>query len=372
MKLHDLPPWGQHASYWALRSILGVPLIAGVGPSLMAASKLGRMVGGSSLMRKRLDRAVGYLRVAFPEWDDDRRYEVALAGYEHLVMLAVETAFTPRLLTSGGWRKHIQFEGVAEALRPISQGRPTILITGHCGNWEVMGYALSLLGFPPVAIYRPLDLKPLDKWVRSTRSRHGLRLVDKFGAASVVPSAVASGVPVAFVADQNGGDRGVFVPFFGRLASAYKTIGLLAVQHNAVVICGQALRLGWRELDGMSAEARADVHDRCGGFRFRLECEDIFGPEAYADHPDPVYYITARYRWAIERMIRRQPTDYLWMHRSWKSRPLHERSNKPFPDRLRERIASLPWMDDRGVSRVVEQSDRDRETLAGLGVSRLP
>jgi len=46
---------------------------------------------------------------------------------------------------------------------------------------EAMDYALALLGFPLHALYRPLDLKPLDQYVRSSRSRSGLVLVDKFG-----------------------------------------------------------------------------------------------------------------------------------------------------------------------------------------------
>ncbi len=60
------------------------------------------------------------------------------------------------------------------------------------------------------------------------------------------------------------------------------------------------------------------------------------------------------------------------MHRIWKSRPRHERLNKPFPDTLRRKLEELPWMDAEAVERIVGQSDRDRAFLAERGIDRMP
>ncbi len=73
---------------------------------------------------------------------------------------------------------------------------------------------------------------------------HGLRLIDKFGAGGDLPAVISQGGMPAFVADQNAGDRGIFVPFFGRLASSYKSIGLMALTTNSSLVCGMARRLG--------------------------------------------------------------------------------------------------------------------------------
>jgi KDO2-lipid IV(A) lauroyltransferase len=73
---------------------------------------------------------------------------------------------------------------------------------------------------------------------------------------------------------------------------------------------------------------------------------DIIRPKDWESQEDPLYYITARYNRAIERMIRAAPEQYLWVHRRWKSRPKHERVGSPMPDRLRRKIASLPWIDE--------------------------
>ncbi len=88
-------------------------------------------------------------------------------------------------------------------------------------------------------------------------------------------------------------------------------------------------------------------------------------PEAWADHPDPLFYITARYRRALEQMVRRAPEQNLWLHRYWKSRPRHERLGKPFPASLREKLETLPWLSDRDIARIEEHSERDARLLAG-------
>src|SRR5690606_3396992 len=108
-----------------------------------------------------------------------------------------------------------------------------------------------------------------------------------------------------FVADQNAGDRGLHVPYFGRLASSYKSIALLAVQHNATVIVGQARRI--------AAGAGAPR-----GVRYRIELQDVFGPRDWAGFDDPMFYVTARYRRGLEQLVRAAPEQYLWMHRIWK------------------------------------------------------
>ncbi|MDX9912703.1 MAG: lysophospholipid acyltransferase family protein [Phycisphaerales bacterium] len=346
--------------YLAIRAALGVPLVAGVGPSTRAGDAIGRWFGSLRSNRKRVERARTAIVRAFPDWPSDRVERVSLDAYAHLFRLAAEVAFMPRLLTEDTWPARVDLSlddpssSVVGALRELSRGRPVVLITGHCGNWEVLGYTLALLGFPMHALYRPLDVRPLDAWVRRTRGRRGMVLVDKFGALRRLPAVMERGELAAFVADQNAGDRGLFVPFFGRLASTYKSIGLVAMQHRATVLCGCAVR------------------DPARPFQYRVEVVDTFHAEDYMAHPDPLFYLTARYRRAIEAMVRLAPEQYLWMHRMWKSRPKHERAGRAFPGALRDKLASLPWMGAADVDAIVAQSDEDAATLKRLGTDRLP
>ncbi|USN99404.1 MAG: lysophospholipid acyltransferase family protein [Phycisphaeraceae bacterium] len=358
-----------YAAYAGLRAAMMLPQIAGPAAALEAARVAGRAFGSAPFNRKRIDRATESLGQAMPHLEPDRRRELALRSYEHLAMLAVEVAFLPRILSEDAWTRHIHIGSMAPALQALLGDRPAILITGHAGNWEAMGYTVALLGVRVHALYRPLDLAPLDRWVRRTRERRGLSLLDKFGAVRIAPELLERREPVAFVADQNAGDRGLFVPYFGRLTSTYKSIGLLALKHRAVLVCGFGRRVGWDERPGERGIGR---HVGENDIRFTVHLTDVFGPEEYESQPDPLYYLTARYRRALEKTVLAAPEQYLWMHRIWKSRPRHERLGKPFPDALRAKLAALPWMDDATLGGIVERSDRDRAFLNEHGLQRLP
>jgi KDO2-lipid IV(A) lauroyltransferase len=306
--------------------------------------------------------------------DEPARRDLVLTSYEHLAMLAVEVAFTNRLLTADSWMDHVEFGDVGPGIRRLAAERPLVFICGHGGNWEVLGYSMALIGFPFHALYRPLDLKPLDTWVKQTRGRAGMVLVDKFGAMHDMPRIVKAGGHLGFVADQNAGDRGVFVPFFGRLASTYKSIALLVMQFGATVVCGQATRLD--EHDPNPATRPGAVGEgfsvlRPGPFRYRVQLGDYFEREAWADQPDPLFYICARFRRSLELMVRQAPEQYLWMHRVWKSRPRHEKDGKPMPESMVAKLRALPWLGEDGAAAVVEQSARDAEFLRRMGTDRL-
>lgn len=357
------PAWTHPLIYGAVRAVTSGTQICGVENSIRTGRVLAGAYAQLPFNAKRLDRAKSNLRWCFPDWDEQRVHDCSVESYRHLFTLGIEVVACPRVIAADGYASFVEIGDVRGALNELLRDQPCILVTGHCGNWELLGATMAVLGFPMHALYRPLDIKPLDDWLHRTRSARGLMLVDKFGAARQLPKLMADRKPVAFIADQNAGDRGLFVPFFNRLASAYKTIGVMAMRYQTPIICGTAKRLS----GGLDTHHASTDTQR---FRYRIEITDVIQPHEWADQPDPLFYITARYRRAIELMVREAPEQYLWMHRYWKSRPRHEYLNRPFPDRLREKIASLPWMTDDDVQRVVDRSAQDAETFAKEGKQR--
>jgi KDO2-lipid IV(A) lauroyltransferase len=92
------------------------------------------------------------------------------------------------------------------------------------------------------------------------------------------------------------------VDFFGRAASTYKSIGLLAIQKRVPIVVGYAAR----------------IHP---GFHYRIGVERIIQPEEWAAVEDPLQWITQEYTRALEAAIRHWPDQYLWVHRRWKHQP---------------------------------------------------
>lgn len=284
-------------------------------------------------------RALANLARSFPEWPSERIADVAQRSMQNMFQLfLVDFLVMPRLVTETSWPHYIRIGTLKGVLDRMIRGQPTIFITGHCGNWEFLGYTLAVMGFPMHALARPLDNPMLDRWLLGIRESRGLKIITKWGATPLLQEVLESGGRVGFIADQNAGEGGLFVPFFGRLASSYKSIGLLAMHYRVPIVCGFAKRLG-------------------GQFQFEMCVADVIEPADWADHPDPLFYITARYNRAIETMIRQAPEQYLWVHRRWKSRPRHERLGKPMPRRLVEKLQSLPWLNEDQVQRIVDESN---------------
>ncbi|HRK30856.1 MAG TPA: lysophospholipid acyltransferase family protein [Tepidisphaeraceae bacterium] len=251
-------------------------------------------------------RAIGNIKRSFPDMSDASARRLARESMQQLVMLGVETMFTSRLIRIETVARHIKLTQLGPTLKILlEQKQGVIMLTGHYGAWEVLGYALATLGFETTSVARPLDNPYINEYVMGVRERMGQRIIDKKGAtAEVVPLLERKGA-VGFIADQNAGVKGMFVDFFGRKASTYKSIGLLAMQFRVPIIVGYARR-------------------KNGRFEFDLGVEDIIWPDDWAQQDDPLRYITQRYTKAIEDFTRADPGQYLWVHRRWKTRPKGE------------------------------------------------
>lgn len=256
--------------------------------------------------KKHRKRAMHNLRRSFPELTEAQCRRMALESTQHMVMLAVEVIFTTSLIRLTTWRKYIELENFSEVLELlIRQESGMIMLTGHYGNWEVLGYLLATLGFETTSIARPLDNPYINHWLLGVREKQGQKIVAKKGATEEVLPVLEDKGAVGFIADQNAGTKGIFVDFFGRKASTYKSIGLLAMEYNVPVVIGYARRTG---------EA----------FCFKVGVQDIIYPRDWESQGDPLRYITQRYTKAIEDVVRADPPQYLWLHRRWKTRPKGE------------------------------------------------
>jgi KDO2-lipid IV(A) lauroyltransferase len=241
---------------------------------------------------------------------EHERDRIVRGVYRHFCMMLIEILHTPRKLHLTNWRDRVQLVGHVPILEAFIDGdRPLIFLTGHYGNWELAGYLFGLFGFPTVAVARTLDNPYLDRYLRAFREKTGQSLIPKSGGYDKMVEVLESNGALSFLADQDAGQRGLYVDFFGRPASTHKAIALLAIEHQAPVFVGVARRIG-------------------PGFRYELRCEDVIEPRELSGTADDVRLLTQRYTTALECLIRQDPTQYLWLHRRWKHQP-KARANQP-------------------------------------------
>jgi len=279
-----------------------------VNANLKTARDLGSLL--YRIDRKHRKRALENLRASFPEKSPEELDSIAERSMQHFIELVMDVLFTTRMINIESWHRHVRLVNMAEPLRVLLRGQGAIVLTGHYGNWEILGYTLATLGFETYSIARPIDNPQIDAWLLGVREKRGQIILSKRGVTTTALDVLNKKGVLGFIADQNAGPKGMFVPFFGRLASTYKSIGLLAIEHQVPVIVGYARRRGDQ-------------------FAFDMGVQDVIYPEDWLNYPrdqykDELHYLTARYTKSLEDIVRADPAQYLWIHRRWKTRPKGE------------------------------------------------
>jgi KDO2-lipid IV(A) lauroyltransferase len=275
-----------------------------------------RMLGSAiyKLDRKHRNRAMENLRASFPEKTDAELTIIAEKSMQHFIELVMDVLFTTRLINKERWHRYVRLNELPDSLKLLLRGKGVIMLTGHYGNWEVLGYSLATLGFETYSVARPIDNPYIDEWLLGVREKKGQVILSKRGVTTTAQEILETRGTLCFTADQNAGPKGMFVPFFGRVASTYKSIGLLAIQYDLPVVIGYARRRGDR-------------------FEFDIGVSDIIYPDDWKNLPvdpetgkpaDELRYVTERYTAGIEKFVRDDPSQYLWIHRRWKTRPKGE------------------------------------------------
>ena len=267
-------------------------------------------------------RAEDHIRASIPGLTASQVSAIARSSMEQMAMLGVEVLMTPRRITPWTWRRYIRLRQMDEALRVLLSSKGCIMLTGHYGNWELLGYTLAVLGFDIVAVMRPLDNPYINRYLLEQREKSGLTLLEKKGASRSAGEVLENGGSLCFIADQDAGRKGLFVDFLGRPASTYKSIGLLAMEHGVPIVVGCARRRGrW--------------------FSYEVRADRIIRPEEWQDREDSLLWITQEFSRAIESFILDMPGQYLWIHRRWKSKPKAKRmTGSATPDRPVRKPAS--------------------------------
>src|SRR5262249_60491465 len=138
-----------------------------------------------------------------------------------------------------------------------------------------------------------LDNPYLDRFLLSFRERTGQQILAKKGDFDDIQALLAGSGALATLADQDAGQRGQFVDFFGRPASTHKAVALLALQYNTPLLVMGVPRVGAGEFNGYHFDDPA---------LYRIILSDYIDPEEYKGRPEAVRRITQRYTTALQRV----------------------------------------------------------------------
>jgi KDO2-lipid IV(A) lauroyltransferase len=197
-------------------------------------------------------------------------------------------------------------EGEHHLRAALEAGSGAILVTGHCGNWELLNARLCLAGMPITVAVRGIFDPRLDRLITTLRSRFGAEVVARgVDAGRQLTASLRRNRVTGLLIDQDIRDvPTVFVHFFNRLASTPSGAAALALRRRCPII-------------------PAFIHRRPDHTHHVVVQEPLPIP-AGGTLAERIGELTAASTVAIERQIRSYPDQWVWMHRRWRSRPADE------------------------------------------------
>lgn len=260
------------------------------------AQRTGRVLGELAwrLVRRDRERCLTHLAVAFPELSDGERETLGRRSFQHHGMSVSELLHLWGRPAERSLR-HVAVEGfeVIDELR--AEGKPIFLLTGHCGNWELISVANLSHGLGLTAMAR--EVRGAAQVAEDLRCHFGsvtLPRGDRRAVSGMLRVLRDRGALIMLL-DQDIETDGVWVPFFGRLA------------HSPTAGADLALRLGAEVVPVFSE--RLDDGNHLVRFHPPL------------DLADDVTEATAAMTRSIEEQVRRRPEQWVWMHKRWRRRP---------------------------------------------------
>ncbi len=237
------------------------------------------------------------IRKSFPELSEDEIKKLVRLSYKNLTDVLVEgiKGFT---MTNGQIRRHHKVINPEEYDKYFHDKISIISVPAHYGNWEWGALSPALYAkHRIVALYKPLNNKYIDKFMRKNRSRTGSHLVSIYDTAKIFKE-YTQGNPTIFIlaSDQSPSNakRAYWVKFLGRDTAFLHGPEAYARKHNLPVffVDIQRMKRGFYELELI----------------LLTENPNELAPGE----------LTQMYAAKLESVIRKKPENWLWSHRRWK------------------------------------------------------
>lgn len=286
--------------YMVLRLLIGFVRLFPIDLAGSVSAKLWRFFASRNRRHK---RALANLERAFPEKTPEERQRIALAAWENLGRVMVETMTIDKLIdqpdrlhiTNGHWIGRYK-----------DKMGPALIVTMHMGNWEIGMWPVTAAGVRPAGVYRQVKNPYVDRYLRAQRIR--LYPGGLFGrgrtagqdetqkTARMIMDYVRRGGRLGFISDLY--DRnGIEVPFFGHPAKSMPIAAMIARRVGARIWIGRCVRIGNRSC-------------------FDVNVNELRVPRT-SNQAEDIRAITSAIQRQFEIWIRETPEQFMWSNRRW-------------------------------------------------------
>jgi len=250
-----------------------------------------------ALSRER-NRAIAHLTLVYGEKGRKWVRRTARGNFVHLGKSLLEIM----LMTPDRLSRVVDLQGEENLDAAMKQGKGAVYVTGHIGNWELMGHAVSSR-YPLSVVAAPIEPEQVNEMIVNLRAKMGVRTIlrGRPGAAKELIRVFKENRVLGILIDQDTDVESAFVDFMDRPAWTPTAAASMAMKFGAPVIFGHI--------------------QRNRDSRHTITIEGPLNLIQTGDHDKDVIANTEMFTKKIEQCIRNNPEQWVWMHRRWRRQP---------------------------------------------------
>ena len=267
---------------------------------LKNASNLGSVIGryiGPLFRSKNIIKQ--NLKIGLGDIDTKTQSEIINSMWSNIGRTFAEYIFLKDFKFNKTNFDHIKINGTDYLDQIKKENEPVIFFSAHLANFELMAMELDKSGIKCAAIYRPLNnffLNPLMEYLRMKYICPTQIPKGRIGMREII-NRVRDGYSIALMVDQRVGE-GPRVPFFNKPAHTTTIPAQLALKYNCKLV--------------------PIFIERKNSINFEVTIDEPYKIEKTGNDEVDIKNITIKINKIIEKMITKNPKQWIWSHNRWK------------------------------------------------------
>jgi len=260
-----------------------------LGISSFLMGKLSSLIGPRLGVTK---KAYNNIKNVMPEKNEKEITKIIKDMWENLGKVAGEYPHLSKL--SPEKNNKIQIYGKKNLLLVKKTKTPAIFFSGHLANWEILPNVAIKNGVPVLSIFRRPNNPFINFLIKYIRSNLPMAPKGKEGARQLIYS-LKKGRSIGLVIDQKMND-GIEVPFFNKPAMTSDALAQLSLRIKSLVIPVEV--------------------ERMKNTNFKITFHNPLKITKNGQKKTPLQIMT-EVNLIMEKWIRKNPGQWLWLHRRW-------------------------------------------------------
>jgi KDO2-lipid IV(A) lauroyltransferase len=209
-----------------------------------------------------------------------------------------------RITERSQYEKVMITKGVEHAEAAMAKGKGVMFLTAHLGAFEFLGMELAFRGFKPLIVGTPLKDEKLNDLLWENRIKLGATAVERGKDMMKIIKNLKSGGSMIILIDQDTKVKSRFINFLGLPCATPVGASIIAMKTGAAVV-------------PVMTHLRDDLKQE---FNYYPQLQLVNTGNEETDLVTNTQMMSD----AGEMEIRKYPSQWVWMHESWKTKPGEE------------------------------------------------